>query len=40
MMTQALVDTTIIEAPSSPNKEQQHNPEIHRTRKGNPWHLA
>ncbi|EWF80112.1 transposase insH for insertion sequence element IS5Y [Klebsiella michiganensis] len=38
MMTQGtLVDATIIEAPSSTkNKEQQRDPEMHQTKKGNP----
>ncbi|EHF41674.1 hypothetical protein EUFG_02313 [Escherichia coli O104:H4 str. 11-3677] len=43
MMTQGtLVDATIIEAPSSTkNKEQQRDPEMHQTKKGNSvalWH--
>ena len=40
MMTQGtLVDATIIEAPSSTkNKEQQRDPEMHQTKKGNQWH--
>ncbi len=39
MMTQGtLVDATIIEAPSSTkNKEQQRDPEMHQTKKGNQW---
>ncbi|MFP8661639.1 hypothetical protein ACLH1A_27270, partial [Enterobacter kobei] len=33
-----LVDATIIEAPSSTkNKEQQRDPEMHQTKKGNQW---
>ena len=41
MMTQGtLVDATIIEAPSSTkNKEQQRDPEMHQTKKGNQWSL-
>ncbi len=41
MMTQGtLVDATIIEAPSSTkNKEQQRDPEMHQTKKGNQWHF-
>ena len=40
MMTQGtLVDATIIEAPSSTkNKEQQRDPQMHQTKKGNQWH--
>jgi IS5 family transposase len=42
MMTQGtLVDATIIEAPSSTkNKEQQRDPEMHQTKKGNREELA
>jgi IS5 family transposase len=42
MMTYStLVDATIIEAPSSTkNKEQQRDPEMHQTKKGNQWHLG
>jgi IS5 family transposase len=42
MMTQGtLVDATIIEAPSSSkNKEQQRDPEMHQTKKGNQWHFG
>ncbi len=42
MMTQGtLVDATIIEAPSSnKNKEQQRDPEMHQTKKGNQWHFG
>lgn len=42
MMTQGtLVDATIIEAPSSTkNKEQQRDPEMHQTKKGNQWHFG
>ena len=42
MMTQGtLVDATIIEAPSSTkNKEQQRDPEMHHTKKGNQWHFG
>ncbi|SSK08054.1 putative transposase [Klebsiella pneumoniae] len=41
-MTQGtLVDATIIEAPSSTkNKEQQRDPEMHQTKKGNQWHFG
>nr|WP_227689213.1 IS5 family transposase [Klebsiella quasipneumoniae] len=40
MMT-TLVDATIIEAPSSTkNKEQQRDPEMHQTKKGNQWHFG
>ena len=36
-----LVDATIIEAPSSTkNKEQQRDPEMHQTKKGNQWHFG
>ena len=36
-----LVDATIIEAPSSTkNKEQQRDPEMHQTRRGNQWHFG
>lgn len=42
MMTQGtLVDATIIEAPSSTkNKEQQRDPEMHQTKKGNQWNFG
>ncbi len=42
MMTQGtLVDATIIEAPSwTKNKEQQRDPEMHQTKKGNQWHFG
>lgn len=42
MMTQGtLVDATIIEAPSSTkNKEQQRDPQMHQTKKGNQWHFG
>ncbi len=42
MMTQGtLVEATIIEAPSSTkNKEQQRDPEMHQTKKGNQWHFG
>ncbi|WP_430623403.1 IS5 family transposase [Escherichia coli] len=42
MMAQGtLVDATIIEAPSSTkNKEQQRDPEMHQTKKGNQWHFG
>ena len=42
MMTQgSLVDATIIEAPSSTkNKQQQRDPEMHQTKKGNQWHFG
>lgn len=36
-----LVDATIIEAPSSTkNKQQQRDPEMHQTKKGNQWHFG
>ena len=36
-----LVDATIIEAPSSTkNKEQQRDPEMHQTKKGNQWQIG
>ena len=36
-----LVDATIIEAPSSTkNKEQQRDPQMHQTKKGNQWHFG
>ena len=35
------MDATIIEAPSSTkNKEQQRDPEMHQTKKGNQWHFG
>ena len=42
MMKQgSLVDATIIEAPSSTkNKQQQRDPEMHQTKKGNQWHFG
>ena len=42
MMTQGtLVDATIIKAPSSTkNKGEQHDPEMHQTKKGNQWHFG
>jgi hypothetical protein len=42
MMTQGTrVDATIIEAPSSTkNKQQQRDPGMHQTKKGNQWHEA
>ncbi len=42
MMTQgSLVDATIIEAPSSTkNKQQQRDPEMHQTKKGNQCHFG
>ncbi len=42
MMKQGtLVDATIIEAPSSTkNKEQQRDPQMHQTKKGNQWHFG
>ncbi len=39
MMTYRILVDTIIEAPSSTkNKEQQRDPEMHQTKKGNQWH--
>ena len=39
--TGTIVDATIIEAPSSTkNREQQRDPEMHQTKKGNQWHLG
>src|ERR1700746_2144534 len=39
--TGTIVDATIIEAPSSPkNREQQRDPEMHQTKKGNQWHFG
>ncbi len=36
-----LVDATIIEAPTSiKNKAKQHDPDMHRTKKGNQWHFG
>ncbi|MGI9281469.1 MAG: IS5 family transposase, partial [Endozoicomonas sp.] len=36
-----LVDATIIEAPTSTkNKEDQRDPEMHQTKKGNQWHFG
>ena len=36
-----LVDATLIAAPSSTkNKEKQRDPEMHQTRKGNPWYFG
>jgi transposase, IS5 family len=36
-----LVDATIIAAPpSTKNKDKARDPEMHRTRKGNEWHVA
>jgi IS5 family transposase len=41
MMTQGSLRATIIEAPSSAkNKEQQRDPEMHQTKKGNQWHFG
>ncbi len=42
MMTQGtLVDTTIIEAPSSTkNKKNERDPDMHQTKKGNEWHFG
>lgn len=42
MMAQGtLVDATIIEAPSfTKNKQQQRDPEMHQTKKGNQWHFG
>jgi IS5 family transposase len=39
--TGTIVDATIIEAPSSTkNREQQRDPEMHQTKKGNQWHFG
>ena len=39
--TGTIVDATLIEAPSSTkNREQQRDPEMHQTKKGNQWHLG
>ncbi len=36
-----IVDATIIEAPSSTkNRNQERDPEMHQTRKGNQWHFG
>lgn len=36
-----IVDATIINAPSSTkNKEGRRDPEMHRTKKGNPWYFG
>ena len=36
-----IVDATIIEAPSSiKNRNQERDPEMHQTRKGNQWHFG
>ena len=36
-----IVDATIIEAPSSTrNRKQSRDPEMHQTRKGNPWYFG
>ncbi|MTG36537.1 transposase, partial [Klebsiella pneumoniae] len=36
-----IVDATLINAPSSTkNKEQQRDPEMHQTKKGNQWHFG
>ena len=42
MMKQGtLVDATIIEAPTSTkNKQNQRDPEMHQTKKGNQWHFG
>jgi len=35
------MDATIIEAPNSTkNKANEHDPEIHQTKKGNQWHFG
>jgi transposase, IS5 family len=39
--TGTIVDATLIEAPSSTkNKDQQRDPEMHQTKKGNQWHFG
>jgi IS5 family transposase len=39
--TGTIVDATIIEAPSSTkNREQQRDPAMHQTKKGNAWHFG
>lgn len=39
--TGTIVDATIIEAPSSTkNRDQQRDPAMHQTRKGNAWHFG
>jgi IS5 family transposase len=39
--TGTIVDATIIEAPSSTkNREQQRDPAMHQTKKGNTWHFG
>ena len=39
--TGTIVDATIIEAPSSTkNRDQQRDPEMHQTKKGNQWHFG
>ena len=39
--TGTIVDATIIEAPSSTkNREQQRDPEMHQTKKGNQWYFG
>ncbi len=39
--TGTIVDATIIEAPSSTkNREQQRDPAMHQTKKGNQWHFG
>jgi IS5 family transposase len=41
MMLKAPWSMPIIEAPSSTkNKEQQRDPEMHQTKKGNQWHFG
>src|SRR5712692_5957784 len=39
--TGTIVDATILHAPSSTkNREQQRDPEMHQTKKGNPWYFG
>ena len=39
--TGTIVDATLIEAPSSTkNRDQQRDPEMHQTKKGNEWHFG
>jgi hypothetical protein len=38
LSTGTIVDTSIINAPSSKNKERQRAPEMHQIKKGNQWY--
>jgi transposase, IS5 family len=40
MRAGTLVDATLIAAPPSKNKEKKRDPEMHQTRKGNPWYFG